>query len=226
MLTPIEHIITNMLAERDGRVDLERLLWEVMNAGIKVDKQEVEEALNNLINQQVVVKSPGALDPGTMFYGFNHTKVKLYNVTTTTTRYPGFEGYELTINWWVKRDKPAYPLRNILTPEGLADDYTQLGVAELFTADEALQLADCVINLGVTKITPVELPIAEYFPFGAIPVGGGPENYMLSESDDYELPFKVWGFYDKRQVYDQMDTQKQKPESPTLEPPPLDIPWD
>jgi hypothetical protein len=32
----------------------------------------------------------------------------------------------------------------------------------------------------------------------AIPVGGGTDFVTTSESDDYDLPFKVWGFYDVR----------------------------
>ena len=32
-------------------------------------------------------------------------------------------------------------------------------------------------------------------PISAIAVGGACDFYMLSEHDDYSLPFKAWGYY-------------------------------
>ena len=47
-----------------------------------------------------------------------------------------------------------------------------------------------------------------YLPTGAIPVGGDCDFYMLSEHDDYNLPFRAWGYYviDDRCTFHRMST--------------------
>ena len=35
-------------------------------------------------------------------------------------------------------------------------------------------------------------------PLGAIAVGGGTDFYMLSEEPEYDLPVKIWGYFDVR----------------------------
>src|SRR5262249_39626819 len=74
-------------------------------------------------------------------------------------------------------------------PEGYID--------ELFTEHEAGQLADYLSTFkdSTTTVEEVALPIGnDTMAYGALPVGGGTDFYMLSKKEGYPLPFSVWGF--------------------------------
>jgi hypothetical protein len=82
------------------------------------------------------------------------------------------------------------------------DQYSEFAVDELFTEDEAKQLIEWVRSRrgdATATLIPVELPVQpNEMPFYAIPSGGGPDFLMISDSDDYDLPFKAKGFHDVR----------------------------
>ena len=70
----------------------------------------------------------------------------------------------------------------------------------MFTWDEAQQLRGYLEqhhrDEGATVIKEVSLPIENCsIGFGALPVGGGDDNYRLSEEPEYSLPFKVRGYF-------------------------------
>jgi hypothetical protein len=55
------------------------------------------------------------------------------------------------------------------------------------------------LNDETATIEPAELPIASNtLGVGTIPTGGGPDHLLIADSPDYDLPFKVSGFYDVR----------------------------
>jgi len=78
--------------------------------------------------------------------------------------------------------------------------YAEEAIDELFTEDEANQLAAYLDAFGeehVTTIKEAALPIPKnMMGVGAIPVGGGDDFYMLCKQQEYFLPFEVWGYFD------------------------------
>jgi hypothetical protein len=83
-------------------------------------------------------------------------------------------------------------------------DWPETAVNELFTADEARMLVEYLDKHhrteSVQSIERADLPFApNTMPYVAIPVGGPQDFLMLSERDEWPLPFKVWGYYDLRQ---------------------------
>jgi len=96
---------------------------------------------------------------------------------------------------------PAFDYATLLDrplPPGQDYSYEQLCADELFTRGEADQLSEYLRQTYDTDvdIAEVSVPInAGYFPISALPVGGNDDIYMLSQRDDYCLPFKACGYY-------------------------------
>lgn len=136
---------------------------------------------------------------------------KLYQVTSFidywSHRKALYNNVEVT---WFVHDRdydPAFDYTTLLDrplPPGEGYSYARGLVDESFTRHEADQLAEYLRESHgeQVNIAQVDLPIATqaddgatYIPVGAISVGGCCDFYMLSEHVDYNLPFKVWGYY-------------------------------
>jgi hypothetical protein len=114
------------------------------------------------------------------------------------------EGYELT----VQRDyRDLRQSSSDAEARMAAGHYERRLVDDLFTEDEAAQLA-AHLNIAYgteVEITEKPLPIATMSPegYGYISVSSIPygpvECYELYKHDDYNLPFRVCGYYDMRQ---------------------------
>ena len=128
------------------------------------------------------------------------TITKLYRLTSVIDDWPhrGKRYNNVAVTWFVdERDYyPDFDYRKLLTR---IDAYGIGAIDELFTREEADQLAEYLLtppNPTEVEITEVDLPLnANVAGVGAIAVGGDCDFYMLSEHDDYNLPFKAWGYY-------------------------------
>ena len=141
---------------------------------------------------------------------------KLYRLTSVIDDWPHRRARynNVHVTWFVnKRDyDPGFDytalLDRPLPPAGWKWDgdpadrekyaYHESLVDELFTWSEANQLAEYLREAHDTDvdIAEVTVPIdGRYMPISAIAVGGDCDFYMLSEHDDYTLPFKAWGYY-------------------------------
>jgi hypothetical protein len=129
--------------------------------------------------------------------------MELYCVTTITREYRGCKN--VTFQWF--RSEPGTtrrPYGELITDYDPRDEhrgYAEGAIDELFTADEAAELAAYLDrehgNHAVTTITKADPPIRnDVMGVGAIPVGGGDDFYMLCEKPGYSLRYKVWGYYD------------------------------
>jgi hypothetical protein len=138
--------------------------------------------------------------------------MKLFTIATQIANLHGYKN--VTVSWFVeKRAQPLFGSDGSLGV-GYADviadyehthdtRYSEDAVEELFTKDEAdAFLAWLRAHRNGSENTTVEahpLPMANnVMGFGAIPIGGGPNYLPTGEADDYDLPFKVCGFYDAR----------------------------
>jgi hypothetical protein len=116
---------------------------------------------------------------------------------------PEYEHYkDVTFYWfYYETTRRRQALYEVLIKDYDAkenDAYAEGAIEELFSADEAAALKvylDAVHGDGTTVIEPVELPMRKSFPFGAIGAGENDDYYMLSEDFEYNLPFKVWGYF-------------------------------
>jgi len=151
--------------------------------------------------------------------------VKLYTVASTVEEYDGHK--DVVFNWFVnRRREPVYPFTEVVPgtegfrlPERLAgvlvdlpDAYTsdsywysEDALNQMFALEEAEMLAEYLRGYydDEPAIHEEELPIegGRMGP-GAIPVGGPQGFYMLDKTPGYSLPFEVWGYYDRRQHWD------------------------
>jgi hypothetical protein len=136
--------------------------------------------------------------------------IKMFHVTT---RYYGDD-----IDWFVV----GRAQRRLFGPDGALgidyhevianhDDapeqlrrYSEDAVEEMFTKQEADTLvawlkANRPADDDNTTIRECALPVENNITgFGAIPVGGQQDFLMTGDAPDYNLPFKVWGYCDKR----------------------------
>jgi hypothetical protein len=107
------------------------------------------------------------------------SEIKLFHVRSRAN----LHGYkDVPIDWFVTKRGPHYG-------------------PEQFTEDEAKALTDWLAahRKCSTTIEPVEFPRPDnVMSFNEIPVGGENDFLMISESPDYDLPFKVDGHYDVR----------------------------
>jgi len=128
--------------------------------------------------------------------------MKLYCVSTTAPEYSGFKN--VVFHWFNEKPqgKRAYAvLIKDYDPKAYAIYYAEAFVDELFTEDEARQLKDYIdqSHEGETIIKEQPLPVDNnVMGYGAIPVGGMQDFYMLSKEAEYSLPFKVYGYFDLR----------------------------
>jgi len=134
---------------------------------------------------------------------------RLYGVYSEVNDFDswGARWKSVTINWFVvDRKIPPVPYETSIKsyrpnskdpgkyryPEGFID--------ECFTYQETNALTEYLKRYpGECKISEVELPIEPNLAGnGALAIGGLEGFYMLSKDENYNLPFKVWGYYDLR----------------------------
>jgi hypothetical protein len=138
--------------------------------------------------------------------------IKLYHVYSTLPEHTirGIKLKDVHISWFVKdRQDPPVPY------EILIDDYDpkaghvihpQNAVKELFTLEEADTFS---AYLTRSKIDATPIIKAAQLPFEMnraglleFAVGDAAGFYPVSEDeDDYDLSFKVWGYYDAKEQY-------------------------
>jgi hypothetical protein len=134
---------------------------------------------------------------------------------TVISQVANLHGYKNVGIWWfvVERTRSLFgadgalgiPHARVITGYDATDEYRsycESAVEELFTADEARAFVEFLRtrrNDTSATIKPATLPIERnQMGHGAIPVGGGPDFLTISDSLDYDLPFKVWGYFDVR----------------------------
>ena len=135
--------------------------------------------------------------------------MKLFRATTEVSNYKGFN--RLHFVWFVESRAKPLPLPY----EDLIDGYWSLGrnergyaeeaLQERFTEQEIDQLREYLLlfrSSSPLMVSELELPskTKDYppYPWGAMTVGGLTDFYMLSDHEDYRLPFSVWGYFDLR----------------------------
>lgn len=128
---------------------------------------------------------------------------KLYGVTSVVKKYDNYK--EVPFNWFVSdRKKPLIPYEKAIMNYVKGDGYSEGAIDESFTKQEADQLVTYLQRehkeaILETNIVEEKLPIASNsMGFGATPVGGGDGFYMLEKEKNYNLPFKIWGYFDLR----------------------------
>jgi hypothetical protein len=139
--------------------------------------------------------------------------VKLYRVSSRVANLHGYRDVQL--KWLVnKRERRLFgadgslntPYREVIRDCDKNDDmrlYAEGALEEFFTEAEATALVDWLTihrpQYLDTTVVQVKLPIGNNaMGARAIPVGGGPDFLMISQSIDYNLPFDAWAFYDVR----------------------------
>jgi hypothetical protein len=139
--------------------------------------------------------------------------IKMFRIRTRVADFGGFKDVDL--DWFVvERPQRLFGADGALGidyHEVIADydatldrRYSEDALEEMFTAREAEIFAAWLkanrpANDGNTAIRERALPINNNeIGFGAISVGGLQDFMPISKSADYSLPFKVWGYYDKR----------------------------
>jgi hypothetical protein len=98
----------------------------------------------------------------------------------------------VTYHGAIKHYDPDHPLT----------EYAQTALAEYFTEGEASAFVEWLKahrNDTTATVEQATLPIEKNaMPFSAMPVGGENDFLMTGRSADYNLPFKVWGYFDLR----------------------------
>ena len=132
--------------------------------------------------------------------------IDLFSVRTTVEEH---DGHRNVAFHWFRLDRKAPPsvYANAILDYDAYDaevSYPESAVDELFTRVEAESLKDYLDQhhggCGSTEIKRKNLPIPmNTMGYRAIPVGGGPDNYMLWKEPGYALRFKVEGYFDLRQ---------------------------
>jgi hypothetical protein len=125
----------------------------------------------------------------------------------------------VTIHWFVnKRERPLFgpggslgiEYRDVITDYDPNDMLPEGAVEELFTEAEAK--AFCEFLNAHRDYTNTEIKPYSKFPIsnsmmglGATPMGGGIDNLMTGDAPDYNLPFKVYGYYDLNHGYERQE---------------------
>jgi len=130
----------------------------------------------------------------------------LYYVQTTVMKYEGY--WHVTFSWLRcgQTDRPYQDLIENYDPLDPNVDYPRQAIDEMFSESEANLLKQYLdrchsgdFPLPVTRIDKVELPIKmNQGAMGALAVGGLTDFYMLHRRPNYDLPFKVEGYFDLR----------------------------
>ncbi len=124
---------------------------------------------------------------------------------------------DVTFSWFVTdRERPVAPpnllLKGYQSNRPPSDcwneqDYAVADINECLTEDELAALTRYLRQAHNENLESkeVDLPApilsesgAGVLPLGAIAVGGGTDFYMLSEESEYDLPVKIWGYFDVR----------------------------
>jgi hypothetical protein len=131
--------------------------------------------------------------------------MKLFHVTTVVKELKGHR--DVPVVWYRHNAKPSpeRPYAQLIADYSAQDEYARYGedcIDEMFTADEAKQLAAYLDNLKGGRRSTIDeqtLPISNNaMPLGAMPAGGGPDHLMFSENPGWPLPCEVWGYFDTR----------------------------
>lgn len=135
------------------------------------------------------------------------TTPELFYVTSTVTEFCGCK--DVCMGWFKVNDpRPDLPFAALIEGyDDLGPDsrcYPELYVAELFTAEQARALVTYLDqhhgHESIQTTTRVKLPVpGNVMGYGAIPVGGPQDFYLLYKEEGWTLPFDVWGYYDLRQ---------------------------
>lgn len=128
----------------------------------------------------------------------------LYELTSVMNDWPHRNGRynDVQVTWFVysRQYETGFDYTAMLyAPESADPNRIDQGcVDELFTRSEADQFAKYMKeqhNVEVA-ISQVQLPMnGVCMPIGGTPVGGDCDFYMLYMHDDYNLPFRVMGYY-------------------------------
>jgi hypothetical protein len=135
--------------------------------------------------------------------------LELFSVSSRVANLHGYK--DVYIHWFVaERARPLFgddgflgiPYARVITGYDATDElrfYCQAAVEEFFTEDEAQMFVEYIRTHHDDKsatIEPATLPIeSNRMGNGAMAVGGNTDFLRLDHSLDYDLPFKVWGFY-------------------------------
>jgi len=132
--------------------------------------------------------------------------IDLFHVRSSVKKLHGHR--DVCLDWFVvDRARPIAPYAELIAgyDEPSDHDYTypKGAVDELFSAAEARALIEYLDkHLGTESTQSMKqagIPIdRNTCGLGAIPVGGPQGFLMLSERNEWPLPFKVWGYYDLR----------------------------
>lgn len=151
-------------------------------------------------------------------------EIKLLSGYSIIDNFNGRDGVRL--NWiHVGRKRPPAPYRRLISNYDSVDKrlvpYFEECVKELFTTDEAKALETYLKeNHGIlVKINEESLPVSGLFiplPYKEIPPASGRGFYDLSAEKGYNLPFKVWAYYDLRNCIPSLALQKDLKEKGVL----------
>jgi len=144
--------------------------------------------------------------------GTSERALELFIVISKVANLHGYKNVDI---WWFVAERArklfgadgslGIPYTRVITGYDATDEnrcYCESAVEESFTADEALAFVEYVRahhdDVSAT-IKPATLPIKRnQMGHGAMPTGGGPDFLTISDSLDYDLAFKVWGYVDLR----------------------------
>jgi hypothetical protein len=139
-------------------------------------------------------------------------KLKLFGISSLVANLHGYN--DVSVEWFVD-ERP----QRLFGPDGSlgisysdlvksydASDphagYAEIAVEEYFTEAEAEAFtawAKVHRHDDTATTSPASLPVANnIMPLSAIPCGGGSDFLLTGEADDYDLSFKVHGYYDAK----------------------------
>lgn len=132
--------------------------------------------------------------------------MKLYSAFSTIDNWPhGDVRYDgIDVNWFVvDRDRcpllvPAVSYSKAIEAYERGNPYQESAVNELFAADEVERFETYLKEHHRTEVTfeEVALPLpSSTAGHTCMAVGGSDDFHMLSRAPEYNLPFKVWGYY-------------------------------
>jgi len=140
----------------------------------------------------------GVAREGGAFFQGETTMIELFSAITVVKQYR--ECKDVHFHWF--RNEPAtgrsYP--DLIHNYQPGDLYPESYVDELFAWDEANALKEYLDrdygDAGITTIRQAVLPVPrDTMGLGAIAVGGGDDFYVLDKTENYPLPFSVWGYF-------------------------------
>lgn len=134
---------------------------------------------------------------------------KLYWVEMLGADLPSWE-YEKDVHLSIfvteRPDGPPMPYEKAIKDYDPKDEfhyYPESCIDEKFTLEEAQSLKKWLVdtfNSASCEIKEVDLPICmNTAGLGAIAVGGLTDFYMIEKLPGYDLPFRVWGYYNRRE---------------------------